>query len=263
MKEGDSTVIEVPFTASPQPKVRWTLNKNPIEISDRVKVDTINDITSLSLGRIKLKDAGNYKLSLENPHGSVSLDVKLKVIGKPSAPQNLKIKEVTHNSVTLTWSPPMEDGGSSIICYRVEKRDPKRKMYTQVGETDNCEFKVTRLFEGNEYVFQVTAENDIGIGEAAELSQGITPQSPYGRGDSLAEIFLAIIELFTCSCSWCSKRSRHLRRLQQLDEVDLGASYSRWRNTNHWIQHREAQQHIQSLGVHHEGTSQRHILCGQ
>ena len=52
-------------------------------------------------------------------------------------------------------------------------------MYTQVGETENCEFKVTRLFEGNEYVFQVTAENDIGIGEPAELSQGITPESPF------------------------------------------------------------------------------------
>ncbi|ELT96022.1 hypothetical protein CAPTEDRAFT_139799 [Capitella teleta] len=136
-------------------------------------------MTSLSLGHVKLKDAGNYKLTLENSHGSVSLDVRVKVIGKPSPPQNLKVKEVTQNSVKLTWSPPAEDGGSSIISYHVEKRDPKRKMYTQVGETESCEFKVTRLFEGNEYVFQVTAENDIGIGEPAELSQGITPQSPY------------------------------------------------------------------------------------
>ena len=81
LKEGDSTVIEVPFTASPQPKVRWTLNKNPIEISDRIKVDSINNMTSLSLGHAKLKDAGNYRLSLDNPHGSVHLDIKVKVIG--------------------------------------------------------------------------------------------------------------------------------------------------------------------------------------
>ena len=82
LKEGDSSVIEVPFTASPQPKVRWTLNKNPIDVSDRIKVDTINNMTSLSLGHVKLKDAGTYRLTLENPHGSVNLDVKMKVIGK-------------------------------------------------------------------------------------------------------------------------------------------------------------------------------------
>lgn len=76
--------MEVPFTASPQPRVKWTLDKNPVEISDRIKVDTINNMTSLCLGHVTPKDAGNYKLTLENQHGSATMDIKLKVIGEES-----------------------------------------------------------------------------------------------------------------------------------------------------------------------------------
>jgi len=46
------------------------------------------------------------------------------------------------------------------------------------GDTGN-EFRVIRLVAGNEYVLRVSAENEVGVGEPAELSQGITAKSPY------------------------------------------------------------------------------------
>ncbi len=105
----------------------------------------------------------------------------LVVTGRPSAPEGLKVTKVSDNSVTLKWSAPARDGGCPVKGYVVEKRDTFKRVYTQVGKTAMCEFRVPRLVAGNEYVFQVSAENDVGVGEAAELSQGVEAKSAFGK----------------------------------------------------------------------------------
>ena len=98
-------------------------------------------------------------------------------------PRNLTVTEVTDSSVSLRWSRPETDGGKPITRYIVEKRDPAKSTYIPVGTTSDhcCEFRVIRLVAGNEYVLRVSAENEVGVGEPAELSQGITAKSPYGK----------------------------------------------------------------------------------
>ena len=90
---------------------------------------------------------------------------------------------VTENSVSLHWATPKTDNGSPITGYVIEKRDPKRQSYIQVGRTsaDKFDFTVPRLVQGNSYNFQVMAENEMGLGIPAELSQGITAKSPYSK----------------------------------------------------------------------------------
>ncbi len=82
MKEGESTAIEVPFTASPQPEVRWEHNHRTLRPSKRVTMDSIHNMTSLCIGRAELDDAGTYSLTMENTHGKVSLNIKVIVVGK-------------------------------------------------------------------------------------------------------------------------------------------------------------------------------------
>ena len=98
-------------------------------------------------------------------------------------PRNLQVTEVTDTSVSLKWSPPSEDGGKPITRYIIEKREPSKSTYIPVGTTspDTTQFRVIRLVAGNEYVLQVSAENEVGAGEPAELSQGITAKSPFSK----------------------------------------------------------------------------------
>ena len=98
-------------------------------------------------------------------------------------PRSLAVTEVTDTSVSLRWSRPETDGGKPITRYIVEKRDPAKSTYIPVGTTaDTCyEFRVIRLVAGNEYVLRVSAENEVGVGDPAELSHGITAKSPYSK----------------------------------------------------------------------------------
>ena len=62
--------------------------------------------------------------------------------GRPTAPNNLEVKKVTENAVTLRWDRPDSDGGARIKGYVIEKRDPHRHAYTQVGTCISTDFTV-------------------------------------------------------------------------------------------------------------------------
>lgn len=48
-------------------------------------------------------------------------------IDKPGAPGTPKCLEYTEDSITLTWTPPKNDGGNPIKGYVVEKREKGKK----------------------------------------------------------------------------------------------------------------------------------------
>ena len=83
---------------------------------------------------------------------------------KPSPPKNVKVEETNKDYVVLSWSSPDSDGGSPLTGFLVERKDVTKTSFVSAGRCDagTFNFKVTKLIEGNEYEFQVAAENDIG-----------------------------------------------------------------------------------------------------
>jgi len=81
------------------------------------------------------KDSGKYTLLLENSAGSKTATVNVVVLDTPSAPRDLKAKDVTKESVTLTWNPPENNGGNEINHYIVEKKESTKKSWTTVTMT--------------------------------------------------------------------------------------------------------------------------------
>jgi hypothetical protein len=45
------------------------------------------------------------------------------------APDQPKVEKITKDSVTLSWKKPVNDGGSRITGYVVEKRSPERCVF--------------------------------------------------------------------------------------------------------------------------------------
>ena len=100
---------------------------------------------------------------------------------KPGSPEDLRVTGTTENSVSLSWEPPRENGGSEVTGYVLEKRDALRMGWQSAGTTSNTSYTFTRLSEGVQYVFRVAAENRIGAGIPEELSQAIAAKSPHGQ----------------------------------------------------------------------------------
>uniref|UniRef100_A0A673ANW9 Titin n=1 Tax=Sphaeramia orbicularis TaxID=375764 RepID=A0A673ANW9_9TELE len=171
----------VPIRGRPAPQAKWT--KEDGEPVERATIDSTTSYTSLVIENVNRFDSGKYNLTVENSSGSKTATVQVRVLDTPSAPQNLKITAVTNESVTLTWDPPVNDGGVKVKNYIVEKRESTRKAYATVNA--NCHhttFTVTQLLEGCNYYFRVLAENEYGIGLPIESGESVKvsdkPQPP-------------------------------------------------------------------------------------
>ena len=181
LKANTSTILEVPFTGSPQPKVTWDFNGGRLPDPKRTFSETIYNMTAFTINRAKMEYAGNFNLTLENPHGKVKLQAKVKVIDKPGPPKSLRVKDITESSVSLKWVEPDQNGGSAITNYVVEKREGHKKMWQKVGTCAATELNVTKLIEGNSYAFRVAAENEVGVGDPVDLGDVVTPKSQFGK----------------------------------------------------------------------------------
>ena len=102
-------------------------------------------------------------------------------VAPPSSPCNLRVVDVYKNYVILAWEAPITDGGVAIIGYQVDKSKIGGKIvsagYVMPGE---LQFKVTKLHEGHQYMFQVSAENRIGLSEPVRLDRPVTAKLPFG-----------------------------------------------------------------------------------
>lgn len=84
----------------------------------------------------------------------------------------MNVTSVTSRSVTIDWDVPLSDGGSEITGYVVEKRLATLSSsikWTRVVTLDShcLHYCIDNLKEKSEYVFQVLAENAVGLSAPA------------------------------------------------------------------------------------------------
>ncbi|ELT96024.1 hypothetical protein CAPTEDRAFT_139787 [Capitella teleta] len=166
-----------------------------IERKDAVRggwtsVGTCNAYThSFKVG--KLLEGKDYYLRVmaENSVGvgtPVETQNSIEVKNKPGIPGRPEAISVTKNSVSLSWSPPRDDGGSPITNYYVECKSSA--SYAWVGcnigvKVPESRFTVTNLLEGTTYEFRVTAESVAGKSDPSMSSERVVPRELIGDLD--------------------------------------------------------------------------------
>ena len=181
IKAGGSVCLGIHFRGKPIPTASWT--KEDGELGVLSEVSSTEGYSSLSMENCSRNESGKYNITLENGSGSKTISFIVKVMDTPGAPQTLALKEVSRGAVTLTWEPPINDGGARIHHYIVERREASRRTWQQSGGKCTKQIlKIQDLLEGVPYFFRVSAENQHGLGEALELTEPVIataePSSP-------------------------------------------------------------------------------------
>jgi len=78
----------------------------------------------------------------------------------PSAPKDLRVTDVTHDQVTLSWGA----SESGVTRYIIAMREVGKKKFKTVATVDGSELTcslATGFEQNKEYIFRVYAENEV------------------------------------------------------------------------------------------------------
>lgn len=82
----------------------------------------------------------------------------------------------------MSWEKPVNDGGSPIIGYSIERKERNSLLWVKANETlvRQTEYCCSGLIEGLEYTFRVCAVNKAGQGKPSKATEIITARNPVG-----------------------------------------------------------------------------------
>ncbi|GAB0086378.1 hypothetical protein DMENIID0001_004290 [Sergentomyia squamirostris] len=181
VRAGEDFSIHIPFTGFPKPVASWFSNDNPIQPDDaRCFQRLTDDAASMVVKNSKRSDTGQYRLQLRNESGFDTATINVKVLDRPSPPENLRVDEFAGEALTLYWNPPKDNGGADVTNYVVEKREPKQNNWTRVSGYVTTPFiRVRNLTVGNSYDFRVLAENQYGQSDPVSTDHPIRARYPF------------------------------------------------------------------------------------
>lgn len=99
-------------------------------------------------------------------------------------PINLRINDITKNSISLVWQKPNYDGGSPVTGYIIEKKEGDSGRWSKANLTNVTDMRyiVTGLTQDEAYEFRVMAKNAVGSVSNPSLTTGpATCVDTYGR----------------------------------------------------------------------------------
>jgi subtilisin family serine protease len=155
----------------------WTADGEAWTVVD----DGVSTETTLTVGELTNGTSYAFRVAPVNAFGAGPWRSTLGTPAwAPAAPTGLEAATVPHGSgeVRLTWTAPIDNGGSDITDYLVE-RSVDGTSWTVVDDGVSTETTVTvgGLTNGTEYSFRVAAVNGVGAGRSSDPAAAV-PQGP-------------------------------------------------------------------------------------
>ncbi|XP_037070961.1 twitchin-like isoform X2 [Pollicipes pollicipes] len=237
VRAGEPFTISVPFTASPRPKPTWTVGGDEIFPDERIRFDTSDTESILSNKRAKRSDQGSYTIKLTNPVGYDTATCRVQVVDKPTAPQGpLDISDITPETCSLSWRAPLDDGGSPITNYSVEKMDINTDVWNKACSfVRGCNYVVMGLEPNKKYLFRVRAENQYGLSEPLDSSEPITAKFPFNVPDAPGKPKVLDVTPSSAKLMWERPASDGGSKIQGYKLEMRDVTEEQWRDCNDYL----------------------------
>lgn len=101
----------------------------------------------------------------------------------PDAPRSLDVVETSRSHILLEWQPPRSDGGAPIRGYIVNRRQSYSTRFVRAsrGLVYDTSYRDNNVYEGCDYEYQVTAENEAGEGVPSNVVGPVKAKEPFGE----------------------------------------------------------------------------------
>lgn len=111
---------------------------------------------------------GSYFVQWTNPTSNDSA---------PSIPTSLVAKAISHSRINLSWTVPVDDGGSAITGYKIERSTDSGSTWSAItsntGSTATT-YSNTGLAPDTTYTYRVSAINAIGTSSSSDTASATT-----------------------------------------------------------------------------------------
>lgn len=124
---------------------------------------------------------------------------------KPDPPIDVEAHDPTASSITLTWKPPVSDGGCAITGYILEciEKDGDRFQRINPSLVPGFTYVVKDMKEGKEYQFRVRAENAAGVSEPSRSTPLTMIAAPVGMATFLTMFHFCYFVLYSIVIDCC------------------------------------------------------------
>ena len=162
MSAGSKLEIFAKVSGNPLPEIEWLKDDKVITSdgnsktsdSNNYKIQTEIGSTCLAIDEANRSDSGYYSIRASNVAGNGLKQIKVVILSKPGPPLGpVSFTSVSAQSQSISWLPPVDDGGCHISHYIVQRCVTDRQYWADVGEDiRSCEATSTDLHKGKNFV---------------------------------------------------------------------------------------------------------------
>ncbi|CAJ0936046.1 unnamed protein product, partial [Mesorhabditis belari] len=180
----------------PEPTARWLRNGRELPESTRYRFEAHDGVYKFTIKEVWDIDAGEYMhptirtvgfddhflitITSLQPTETGRYEYTVSNDSGEATTGPLSFEHVGKDYVTLSWRPPVDDGGSRIRGYLIEKRDILREEWTTVAsQVRELSYMAQALFENHEYEFRVSAFNENGVGAPLVSDNSVITKLPF------------------------------------------------------------------------------------
>ncbi|RCN24401.1 fibronectin type III domain protein, partial [Ancylostoma caninum] len=170
VERDENIMINVAFECHEEPTITCLFNGSPLREDAKTHIEVHESVVRFTKKHVTKADSGEYTIKLSNDIGEGSETITVKVKDVPDKPSNISITDIESEAITITWTPPEDDGGQPITGYVIEKKEDGRRTFHRVAQVSGAKtsYTVEDLDMTTGYILRVAAVNKYGPGEPVE-----------------------------------------------------------------------------------------------